>query len=86
MAKNPYQLNIRIDAELKEEFFEYARKQDSTVTELIINYMKSCLGKPVPTLPSAPVSPVDESRLSEVEARWAAQFEELKNEIKKLAA
>lgn len=40
------QLNIRIDDELKEAFIKKAKENNSSATELLIEYMKQYLASP----------------------------------------
>lgn len=77
MAKNPYQLNIRVDLKLKEEFFTYARENGSTVTELLVEYMKACVGRP-----TVKAAEINTDELADIKARLA----HLELEVKKLPA
>lgn len=79
------QFNLRIDADLKEEFLAKAREDGSSGGEMIISWIKAYLGKPVlmevPTQSMQPVNTVSvDERIDERVGKIREELEALLDE------
>jgi len=85
MATKPDQLNIRVDLELKQAFIQKAKENETSATDLLVNFMKQYLGMEVKnpnfsigtdtgTLEAKLTKLMDE-RIAELEKRLAASLD-----------
>lgn len=74
MATTP-QLNIRIDADLKEAFIQKAKENGTTATDLIVRFIQQYLGLESDRLAAAAVdSSAIQQQMAEIEKRLYEQL------------
>ncbi|HEY9874499.1 MAG TPA: hypothetical protein V6D12_13745 [Candidatus Obscuribacterales bacterium] len=78
MATKPDQLNIRVDLELKQAFIQKAKENETSATDLLVNFMKQYLGMEVKN-PSFSIG----ADTSVIEAKLTKQLDQRIAEIEK---